>query len=189
MDIIKNIFKDKINVLSFFIAFLGAFMLIPNYFEADIMPLPLANDMWMSLDPSWGIALNYVKLKNLTWGTDVAFTYGPLALFCTRAGWGENKFTFLLFDLFIFLNFFSLFYISLKKSFNKVITALILIAFCLLAPLWLGSSNSLILMAFLIFWIRISLDEPKPIYYFFQIAIITLVFFIKFMILHELICS
>ena len=180
MDIIKNIFKDKINVLSFFIAFLGAFMLIPNYFEADIMPLPLANDLLMSLDPSWGIALNYVKLKNLTWGTDVAFTYGPLALFCTRAGWGENKFTFLLFDLFMFLNFFSLFFISLKKSFNKVITALILIAFCLLAPLWLGSSNSLILMAFLIFWIRISLDEPKPIYYFFQIAIITLVFFIKF---------
>ena len=180
MDIIKNIFKDKINVLSFFIAFLGAFMLLPNYFEADIMPLPLANDLWMSLDPSWGIALNYVKLKNLTWGTDVAFTYGPLALFCTRAGWGENKFTFLLFDLFMFLNFFPLFFISLKKSSNKVITALILIAFCLLAPLWLGSSNSLILMAFLIFWIRISLDEPKPIYYYFQIAIITLVFFIKF---------
>ena len=63
MDIIKNIFKDKINVLNFFIAFLGSFMLIPNYYEADIMPLPMANDLWMSLDPSWGIALNYVKLK------------------------------------------------------------------------------------------------------------------------------
>ena len=53
MDIIKNIFKDKINVLNFFIAFLGSFMLIPNYYEADIMPLPMANDLWMSLDPSW----------------------------------------------------------------------------------------------------------------------------------------
>jgi hypothetical protein len=67
MDIIKNIFKNKINVLSFFVAFLGAFMLFPNYFEAYVMPLPLSKDLWMSLDPSWGIALNYVKLKNLTY--------------------------------------------------------------------------------------------------------------------------
>ena len=105
MDIIKNIFKNKINVLSFFVAFLGAFMLFPNYFEAYVMPLPLSKDLWMSLDPSWGIALNYVKLKNLTWGTDVAFTYGPLAHFCTRIGWGENRLSFLFFDLFMFVNY------------------------------------------------------------------------------------
>jgi len=180
MSIIKNIFKDKINVLSFFIAFLGAFMLIPNYFEADVMPLTFAHDLWMSLDPSWGIAMNYVKIKNLTWGTDVAFTYGPLAHFCTRVGWGETRLSFLLFDLFMFVNYFAVFFISLKNSNNKPITLLTIIAVCAIFPLWIGAANALVLMAFLIFWIRMSLDHPKPIYYIFQIAIITLVFFIKF---------
>lgn len=180
MEALKNIFINKINVLSIFIALLGAFMLIPNYFEASVMPLPLAKDLWMSLDPSWGIALNYVKLKNLTWGTDVAFTYGPLALFCTRIGWGETRISFILFDLFMFINYFSVFFVSLKLSRNKIITLFTIIVVCVLYPLWAGAANSLILMAMLVFWIRLSLDSPKPIYYIFQIAIITLIFFIKF---------
>lgn len=180
MDIIKNIFKNKINVLSFFVAFLGAFMLFPNYFEAYVMPLPLSKDLWMSLDPSWGIALNYVKLKNLTWGTDVAFTYGPLAHFCTRIGWGENRLSFLFFDLFMFVNYFMLFLLSIKKSQNKWITILAIASVCIIFPLYIGAGSVLILMAILVFWIRMSLDNPKPIYYLFQISIITLLFFIKF---------
>lgn len=180
MKLIDSVNKDKINLFIFFIAFLGAFMLIPNYFEANVMPLPLAHDLWMSLDPSWGIAMNYVKLKNVTWGTDVAFTYGPLAQFCTRIGWGENRFSFVLFDIFNFINYFALFFFSIKNSKNKVFSLIAIIAVCIIFPLWTGSANSLLLMAFLIFWIRMSLDHPKPIYYIFQIAIITLVFFIKF---------
>lgn len=180
MDFIKNVVKDKINLLGFIIAFIGAFLLFPNYFESNITPVPLSQPLWMSLDPSWGIALSYVKLKNLIWGTDIAFTYGPLALFCTRAGWGENKFTFLFFDLFMFLNFFLIFFLSFKKSMNKLITTLLIAAVCIIMPLWFGSANSLILMAFLIFWINLSINDPKLIYYFFQIIIITLVFFIKF---------
>jgi hypothetical protein len=124
--------------------------------------------------------MNYVKLKNVTWGTDVAFTYGPLAQFCTRIGWGENRFSFVLFDIFNFINYFALFFFSIKNSKNKVFSLIAIIAVCIIFPLWTGSANSLLLMAFLIFWIRMSLDHPKPIYYIFQIAIITLVFFIKF---------
>jgi hypothetical protein len=180
MDIIKNIFKNKINVLSFFVAFLGAFMLFPNYFEAYVMPLPLSKDLWMSLDPSWGIAMNYVKIKNLNWGTDVAFTYGPLAHFCTRVGWGETRLSFIFFDVFMFINYFAVFFLSLQKSKNKRFTLLLIISVCIIFPLWIGAANALVLMAFLIFWIRLSLDNPKSIYYIFQIAIITLVFFIKF---------
>jgi hypothetical protein len=180
MDFIKNLVTNKINLLGFFIAFIGAYMQIPNYFEVQINPLTLSQDIWISLDPSWGVALNYIKLKNLTWGTDVAFTYGPLAPFCTRAGWGENKFSFLFFDMFMFINFFLVFFISFKKSLNKIITALIIVVFSVMTPLWLGSSNSMILMMFLVFWIRISMDNPKAIFYFFQICIITIVFYIKF---------
>ena len=180
MKLINSILKDRINVWSFFIAFIGAFMLIPNYFEANVFPLTLAHDLWMSLDPSWGIAMNYVKIKNLTWGTDVAFTYGPLAHFCTRVGWGETRLSFLLFDIFMFVNYFAVFFISFKTSKNKLFTLFLVGAVCIIFPLWIGAANALVLMAFLIFWIRMSLDHPKPIYYIFQIAIITLVFFIKF---------
>jgi hypothetical protein len=124
--------------------------------------------------------MNYVKIKNLTWGTDVAFTYGPLAHFCTRIGWGESRFSFMLFDLFIFTNYFALFFLSFKNSKNKLFSLFAIIAAVTIFPLWTGSANSLVLMAFLIFWIRMSLENPKPIYYIFQIAIITIVFFIKF---------
>jgi hypothetical protein len=177
MDILKLIFKYKNNILSYFIAFLGAFMLFPNYFEANVMPLPLAKELWMSLDPSWGIALNYVKLKNLTWGTDVAFTYGPLAHFCTRIGLGETRLSFFLFDLFMFINYFFIFLFSLKGSKNKIITLIAIAAVCLIFPLWIGAANALVLMAILVFWIRMSLDDPKAFYYYFQIAIIILLFF------------
>jgi hypothetical protein len=156
MKLIDIIFKDKINIWSFFIAFLAAFMLIPNYFEANVTPLPLAHDLWMSLDPSWGIAMNYVKIKNLTWGTDVAFTYGPLAHFCTRIGWGESRFSFMLFDLFIFINYFAVFFLSFKNSKNKLFSLFAIFTVVIIFPLWTGSANSLVLMAFLIFWIRMS---------------------------------
>jgi len=176
----KSFFRDRNNILGIFIAFIGAYLLIPNYFDANIFSLQASQELWMSLDPSWGIALNYVELKNLTWGTDVAFTYGPLAHLCTRVGWGENKYSFLLFDLFVFINYFSLFFISFKRSQNKIITALLIILICLFFPLWFGSAHALILMAILVFWIRLCLDKPKPIYYLFQILIITLLFYIKF---------
>jgi hypothetical protein len=180
MDFITTMFKDKINILGLLMGLLGAYMLMPNFFDANIFSLPLSQDLWMSLDPSWGIALNYVELKNLTWGTEVAFTYGPLAHLCTRVGWGENRFSFLFFDLFMYINYFFLFFISFKESRNKIITALTIIAVCLIFPLWFGSAHALILMAILVFWIRLSLDQPKLLYYVFQILIITLLFFIKF---------
>lgn len=180
MSYVLSFFKDKVTVIGLLIAFIGAFMLIPNYFDANIFSLVASQQLWMSLDPSWGIALNYVEIKNLIWGKDVAFTYGPLAHLCTRVGWGENRYSFLFFDLFVFINYFSLFFISFKRSQNKFVVALLITLICLIFPLWYGSAHALILMAILVFWIRLSLDNPKPIYYLFQILIITLLFYIKF---------
>lgn len=174
-------FKNKMNLLSILVALLGAYIVFPNYFEANIYPLESsANSLWMSLDPSWLLALNYFKLKGLSWGNEIAFTYGPLSYLSTRVGWGIHRIDFILYDLFLSLNFFLLFFISFKQSQNKILTFLVLASVVLLFPVWLGSANALILMAFLIFWIRQSIDTPKPIYYLFQIIILVLVFFIKF---------
>lgn len=176
----KDIFKEKINILGLFIAFVCAYMTIPNYFELNLMPLSSAKELWLSLDPSWGISLNYFKIKNLTWGSDIAFTYGPLSHLCTRVGWGENKLSFLLFDIFIFINYLSIFFLSFKRSSNKIITTLIIFGVCLIIPIWIGVTNAIVLMIMLCFWIRLSLDKPRFIYYLFQIIIVTLLFYIKF---------
>lgn len=176
MDFIKYFFKDKTNLLWFFIAFLAAYLIFQNFFETNVYPFTLGQ----SLDPSWGIALNYANLNNLNWGTEISFTYGPLAYLCTRINIGENKYFILAYDLFVFINYFFLFFYSIKKSNSKIITFLIILSICLIFPVWSGYAGALILMAFLIFWIRMSLDKPKPIYYFFQIAIVTLAFYIKF---------
>ena len=180
MDFIKNIVKDKINLLALFIALVGAYLLFQNFFEANVYPLPLSQPLWMSLDPSWGIALNYANINDLKWGEEISFTYGPLAYLTTRIGWGENKFPILAYDLFILLNYFSVFYFSVKMTKNKLFTILAIVSTCLIFPTWSGYAGTLILMAFLVFWIRLSIEEPKSYYYFFQIIIVILAFYIKF---------
>ena len=50
----------------------------------------------------------------------------------------------------------------------------------MISPLWVGSSNSLVLMTFLVFWINLSIDDKKWVYYIFQILIIITLFYSKF---------
>ena len=50
----------------------------------------------------------------------------------------------------------------------------------MISPLWVGSSNSLVLMTFLVFWINLSIDDKKWVYYIFQILIIIILFYSKF---------
>ena len=174
------------------VALIGTFFLFPYFFEVCIFPLgttsadpSLVIDInrtypWLSLDPSWNVALNKFNVDHLNWGKDIAFTYGPLAYLSTRIGWGISKYHLLLFDLFMSLNFFLLFYNAYIKSENKKIAVLIVAATCFFLPSSFGSGNALVLLAFLIFWIRRSLDEYQLYYYVMQIAIIVLLFFVKF---------
>jgi len=177
---VNNFIKNKVNTFGLIISLLGAYVLFPNYLNLNIYPLSLSKELWYSLDPSWVVALNYVKSKAISWGSDFAFTYGPLAQLLTRAGWGENKYVFLIFDFFIFINYFLLFFISFRKSKFKTVTFLIILSVCLMSPLWVGSSNSLVLMTFLVFWISLSVDDKKLVYYIFQVLIITVLFYSKF---------
>ncbi|MBN8640952.1 MAG: hypothetical protein J0L86_03990 [Flavobacteriales bacterium] len=179
---IKSILKNKLLIFGLIIALFGAYLHLPKYFEAYFAPLAILSfdELWISLDSSWLIALNHANVNNLTWGTDIAFTYGPLSYLTTRVGWGVNKIDFILYDAFVFLNFFLVYFLSIKNSKNKWVTILLVIGNCLLIQIYIGATHSLILLAFLVFWIRLSLDKPKWIYYVFQIVIVVLLFFIKF---------
>ncbi len=176
---LKNYLKPM-NIAVFLIAFLGAYILFPIYFEATIYPLPSSDELWKSLDPSWLLQMNYAVNNNFVWGKDIAYTYGPLAYLSTKVGWGQSAMSFLLYDFFISLNFFLLLFLTLKASKNKIVTILLFTAFIIAFPVWVGSDNAVVLMGLLIFWIRKSLDEPKWYYYIFQTLILSLIFFIKF---------
>lgn len=175
-------FKEKSNIIGLSLAFLLAFITIPGNFHGGIVPLTPspAGSEWFSLDPSWRVAMGFANLRHLTWGTDFAFTYGPLGFFCTRLCWGASKWPLFLLDLFVFINFLLIPFIAFRQSANKVITALLILSIIIILPAWLGASMALVLMGFTVFWIRISMDNPKPFYFIFQIIIVTLLFFIKF---------
>ena len=176
----RNFFIDKLSIFGLLISLFGAYILFPNFLNLNIYPLSLSKELWYSLDPSWVVALNYVKEKGIYWGSDFAFTYGPLGQLLTRAGWGENKFIFLFFDIFIFINYFLLFFTSFVRSKLKIVTSVIILSICLMSPLWVGSSNSLVLMTFLVFWISLSIEDNKWSYYTLQVLIIVILFYSKF---------
>ncbi len=172
--------SKKHNYIAGILALIGAFMLWPDNFMAHVWPIPPSDQLWMSLDPSWVVSLNYAKIKEFVWGSDFAFTYGPLGPFVTRIGWEENRMLILLFDLFLFVNFLFLFFLTVRESKNKLVAILAIVVVLVVLPASIGNAKVLILMALLAFWIRRSMDHPKPLYYFFQISIVVLLFFIKF---------
>ncbi len=176
----KEFLGNKWNLLGLLLSLLCAFIHVPRYFDVYFPPLTPSPDVWWGLDLSWILTLNYINIKQLVWGTDFAFTYGPLSYLSTRLGWGTSGNALILFDTFFYLNFFLIYFISFTKSKNKIITALLIIGYTLLIPVHIGSSTALILLAFLVFWIRQSIETPKFIYYLLQIILLLLLFFIKF---------
>lgn len=161
------------------LAFVCSYLVFPNYFETNNFASQ-PGVTWASIDPSWMIALNYFNIKGFSWGNEVAFTYGPLGYLCIRTGWGLSRWELLSFDIFIFINYFSLFFIAFRRFANKWIAVVVILAVVFFHPFWIASAKALILFAFFVFWTRMSLDRPKPVYYVFQIIILTLAFFIKF---------
>lgn len=175
---LKNYFFNhpgKQERIAFIIAFLGSYFLFPFFFTC---PMPAST--WDDLDPSWRMTLNKINYENLTWGKDFIFTYGPLSYLSTRMSWGINKYQFIFYDLFFAFNFFCIFYKTYVRSSNKLLGTLLIIVVAVFLPIYFGSGNALVLNAFLLYWIRESLEENKPFYYIMQMAVLVLVFFIKF---------
>jgi hypothetical protein len=177
--------KNSLEVLKqkgwiFVVAIVGAFALIPQYFENTVSLLQPSAEVWASLDTSWVLALSYVSLKQLQWGTEFVFTYGPLSFLSTRVGWGQHFWSIVLFDVFVFLNFSLIFYFSIRKAPHRWLALLLVLSCIVFLPNYLGPGVSLALLAFLVFWIRLSLDTPKHLYFAIQTLILFLLFFIKF---------
>ncbi len=179
---IKEIFGNKWSIAAIIVAIFSAYLLFPANFTMVIWPLPADShgQFWNSIDPSWMMGLNYIKHRGVEWGSGLAFTYGPLATFFTRIGWGENKWSLLAFDIFMFINFFAVFFVGLKQTAHKIIGILALIIVIVMFPASALSGMAIVCMGFLIFWIRLSMDNPRPLYFTFQIALVTMLFFIKF---------
>lgn len=180
MDFKKAFPLNSTNVTALILALVGAYIVLPIYFEGTVYPLQPIAAPWMSLDPSWNLNLNYASMTDMQWGTDIIFTYGPLSHLATKVGWGHHGIDFFLYDIFLFVNFFMLFFLSFRDSRSKLFTGIIIALFLLVFPIWLGSSNAIVLMALLTFWIYRSLDDTKMWYYGFQVVLLVLAFFIKF---------
>lgn len=175
----NNVFTTS-NILGFIICLIAAYFLFPSNFEMAIYPIQPSEYLWSTLDPSWVSGLNYISIKNLIWGKDFVFTLGPLSYLTTRVGWGHEKTSFILFDLFCFLNFVIIFFKSYLKSNNKIITSVFIFAIAITLPAYFGSLNAFILLSFLLFWIKESLDNRNHVAYLFQTIILVLLFYIKF---------
>jgi len=103
-----------------------------------------------------------------------------LAYLTTRTGWGISQYSFLIFDLFVFFNFFCLFFLHFKRSRNKIFTTMLIAAVCVILPLSFGPGYAFILLAFLAFWIRESIENRRILNTIMQILLVVLLFYIKF---------
>lgn len=162
------------------VALLGAYFLIPTFYDSGVWPLPADAPIWGSIDPSWKLGLSYAKASDVDWGRDLVFTYGPLAFLTTRISLGAGKYSLLLYDFFLTLNFFFAFYLSLLKSEHRALSLFVIFTIVLLVPVYLGSGNPVLLMMFLVFWIRQAVDQPSHISFAMQALIVALLFFMKF---------
>jgi hypothetical protein len=172
--------RENINAIYLIFSLFASFLIFPSFFEYTLFPIQSNKDyIWNSLDPSWAITLNYINNNDFIWGKDIVFTYGPLSFFSTRIGWGCNKYIFLLYDLFCFLNFALIFYYSLLNNKNKLLTLISIFIVVSVVPTYLGGANALVLFLFLLFWLVRNIEEYKLINYIFQIILICLLFYIK----------
>lgn len=179
MSAIKNFFSNRTNLIGLILALTGAFMLLSPIFQLAMGPLPAEGYMINSVDASWVLGLNHAKNIGLTWGENFDFTYGPLFYLSTRFGWGCSKYAFIAYDLFYFFNLFAVFFISYKKSPDKLLAAIIIIAVVLITPAYIGGGNALVWSLLLIFWIRQNMERPHWALYLLQAVIVCMLFFIK----------
>lgn len=134
---------------------------------------------WYGLDPSWQITLNYAVLKDWVWGNDIIYTYGPLGFLSTRFGLGISRWIFVLFDLFLIVNFFYLFKSYIKEAPDKVIATGILFLITLLLGTHYDTGLGWIITLFIFHWLYQSYKNPRLIYFAVLSILITVSFFIK----------
>ena len=168
------------NILYFLLALIASYLIFPSNLYNFLYPLQESeNHVWMSLDPSWQLTLNYAYLNNMEWGKDFVFTFGPLGFLSTKFLWGVNKYLVLFFDVFLIFNLFLIFKKTIQNSEKKILTVVFILITSIVLPNYLGSSVALILLIILLFWIHLSFEKPTIFNYSLQIVLLTLLFYIK----------
>lgn len=159
-----------------------AFVLAIHMFPLPFMEYPYLVDngpSWFGLDVSWQMVLNYALKNNWVWGEDIIYTYGPLGFLSTRIGWGIPRIVFLIFDLFVVLNFFHVFKDFLKASASKLVGLLILVTAILLMNFNHGTDTSWLFLFFILYWLYRSFSRPTFFAFLMIVILTTVAFYIK----------
>ncbi len=132
---------------------------------------------FQNFDDEWLLLINYFRATPLSWGKELVFTYGPLGFLSTGRTYFVNKYLLLFSDLFIFINYLIIFYVTLKTGLNKKLNFFLILIFCLFNKVF--HFNSMTAICFMIFW-----SQKWPIIginlsYLFRFLILSLSFFIK----------
>jgi hypothetical protein len=146
-SLVKTLSNDTVFKIYSIIMLLLAFSVL--------MPNTIFINPGIGLDPSWFIALNLIKTKNLVFGKDVIFNYGPLGYLFTRLPIGVGRFHYVLWDCFIIFNLaFVFFYVFKKlKSFKSIIAAVVSVAFMSpLATYWPLEYTLFLIFMFMLFY-------------------------------------
>jgi hypothetical protein len=124
LDRVKKIFKGQNNL---FLVILITLV----YFFIAFLPLPWP--IQKGLDPSWSYAISLAAQKQLFFGQDIIFTYGPLGYLIAGATLGKNFFQITLFRWFIYLFLFiiSILRIATAKTVIQQLFLALSIAFAL----------------------------------------------------------
>jgi hypothetical protein len=134
---------------------------------------------WFGLDVSYSTTLNYALIKHWVWGKDIICTYGPLAYFSTRIGWGISRWVFVLFDAFIVVNFYFVFIDFLKSNTDKFLAVAVLICTMLAVNQYFGADQSWVLLLFIIYWMIRTFYDQRLLFMAILILFTVLAFYVK----------
>lgn len=134
---------------------------------------------WLGLDVSWQMTLNYARMNHWVWGQDIIYTYGPLGFLATRIGLGVSKWVFLLFDIFVVVNFFYIYRDFLKNALDKWLAFFMILAISITIDSMHGSDLSWVITVFSFYWMYKIHDNPRVGYFAFLCINIIICFYLK----------
>jgi hypothetical protein len=160
------------------IAAILALLMLPVPFAA-YLTLVDHGPTWLGLDDSARMALNWAWKTHVNWGHDLIYTYGPLSFLSTKVGWGIPAAVFVLFDLFVVVNFFFIYRDIILQSGNRIVGLLAVFLIAVTLPSFYGSGLAWILTIFIYFWMYRCYLSPRPWQLGMLVLLIALAFYLK----------
>ncbi len=126
----------------------------------SILPLPIAT-AGIGLDPSWGLALHVAVERGLQFGTDLAFTYGPLGFIYPRMYWPGMVWVTLAFWLLLAAGTHDAWAAILRRGGSFGVATWVVLAGALsIAGTW--SWDALVFVYVLLWALQVEAEDPGP---------------------------